>query len=141
MISDPHTAAAGMGRTTPPGMRALWSAVLAAALAVAGCGGGSSGGGAPPPAPAPARTYGATLTGLEITRPADGLEMTVSGLPAEGAELTVRGAPGAQARAALGGARETAAGVMPFSRACSGKRSVNSLPLPSPSLLAEILPP
>jgi hypothetical protein len=29
------------------------------------------------------------LTGLEITRPADGLSMAVSGLPAEGAELTV----------------------------------------------------
>jgi hypothetical protein len=81
MISDAHTPAAGMGA-----MRTLWLAALAA-FATTGCGGGSSG---PPPPPAPARTYGATLTGLEITRPADGLEMTVSGLPAEGAELTIR---------------------------------------------------
>lgn len=72
-----------------PARRAKLLAALVAALALASChrsSGGGSGGSQPPPS---SRTYSATVTGVEITRPADGLSMAVSGLPAQGAVLTV----------------------------------------------------
>jgi hypothetical protein len=71
--------------------KARLAAMLAASVALSAChSSSSSGGGSQPPPSATAGTYEATLTGVKITRLADGQSMAVSGLPEKGAQLTVR---------------------------------------------------